>query len=173
MIRPIELEDKHDLFNYRSDALSNQYQRWIPSTLQEVEAYIQRTAEQVNTPDSWFQFGVVEKNKDQLIGDIGLYFPDKFEHTVELGCTLCKHHQNKGYAREALCCILDYLFDQLNKELVMARIVPQNSSSIKLFEALGFFSGMSKDLSLTSQKQWLEVVVYELTKKQYLERRSH
>lgn len=42
IIRPINLDDKFEIFAYRSDSETNKYQGWIPKTLNDVEAFIEK-----------------------------------------------------------------------------------------------------------------------------------
>src|SRR5690606_7851525 len=120
------LSDKDALFAYRSDAETNKYQGWIPKGREEVEAFIGRIPHQINRPETWFQLAIVEKETQQLIGDVGIHFMDKANLQAEVGCTIDKRYQNKGYATEALVRVLDYLFGELQKHRVTASIDPEN-----------------------------------------------
>jgi RimJ/RimL family protein N-acetyltransferase len=60
-IRPIHIDDKNDIFNYRADSETNKYQGWIPKTIYEVETFIDKVSKQINEPQTWFQFVIIEK----------------------------------------------------------------------------------------------------------------
>jgi RimJ/RimL family protein N-acetyltransferase len=98
IIRPINIEDKNDVFEYRSNRETNKYQGWIPMTIIDVETFIGKISKQINEPETWFQFIIIEKETQKIIGDLGIHFLDSENKQAEIGCTLNKNFQNKGYA---------------------------------------------------------------------------
>jgi RimJ/RimL family protein N-acetyltransferase len=66
IIRPITLDDKGEIFEYRSDRETNKYQGWIPATVADVETFIEKISKQINEPGTWFQFVIVEKEIRKL-----------------------------------------------------------------------------------------------------------
>ncbi len=162
VIRPISLADKHEVYIYRNDKQVNRYQGWIPETIEDVEDFIAKTASQINQPDSWFQLVIIEKSSQKLIGDIGLHFIGDENEQVEIGCTLHKDFQNKGYATEALKTVIAFLFNDLQKHRITTSIDPQNLPSIRLVERLGFRNEAHFVKSLWLNGQWCDDVVYAL-----------
>ncbi len=61
LIRPITIEDKNEIFEYRRDKEINKYQGWIPETIEDVEIFIDKISKQINVPGTWFQFVIVDK----------------------------------------------------------------------------------------------------------------
>ncbi len=161
-IRPIDIIDKGALFAYRSDEETNQYQGWIPKSIGDVETFIGKTAENINEPLTWFQLVIIEKESQKLIGDIGLHFFDDENKQVEIGCTLNKAYQNKGYATEALKQVIDYLFKSLNKHRITTSIDPRNKSSIRLVERIGFRKEAHFVESLLINGVWVDDLIYAL-----------
>lgn len=121
-LRPVSIDDKESIFKYRSDSETNKYQGWIPETIEDVEVFIGKISVEINEPETWFQFVIFEKESDKLIGDIGLHFMDSENKQVEIGCTLNKDYQGKGYAIEALKIILDFLINTLEKHRIVTSI---------------------------------------------------
>lgn len=138
ILRPMNIGDKVEIFAYRSDNVTNEFQGWIPKTIGDVEIFIDKIAKQVNEPDTWFQFVLIEKVSQKIIGDLGIHFLDKENKQVEIGCTLNKSYQKKGFAIESVRRVIDYLFKELNKHRIIASIDPRNANSIQLVERLGF-----------------------------------
>lgn len=101
VLRDITIEDQQDIFDYRSDAEANQFQSWIPETLEEVESFILRNTKKFNQPESWYQLLITDKETKRVIGDIGVHFTGAENAQVELGITLNTSFQGKGYASEA------------------------------------------------------------------------
>ena len=51
-----------------------EYQGWIPNTINDVEGFIGKISKQINEPKTWFQFVIIEKETQKIIGDIGIHF---------------------------------------------------------------------------------------------------
>jgi RimJ/RimL family protein N-acetyltransferase len=167
IFRPIEPEDKAAIFEYRSDFETNKYQGWIPKTIEEVEIFIAKISKQMNHPDTWFQFVLIVKENGKIIGDLGIHFIDSANKQVEIGCTLSKMFQNKGYATEALRKIIDYLFHELKKHRIVTSIDPDNYRSIHLVERLGFRKEAHFVESLFINGKWVDDLVYALIEKDW------
>ena len=74
-----------------------------------------------------------------IIGDITI---SNIMHGSFLSCILGykidKDHQNKGYTKEALIRIIDFIFNNLNLERIQCDIGMYNKRSVYLIEKLGF-----------------------------------
>ena len=77
-----------------------------------------------------------EKNKEPLIGEVILYKFD-FNGYVEMGIRLFKKHQQKGYAKESVNLISNYVTNTLGLKL-KAKCYILNENSKKLFTGCGF-----------------------------------
>jgi RimJ/RimL family protein N-acetyltransferase len=172
IIRPITLADKNEIFAYRSDAVTNKYQGWIPKTIDEVEIFIGKVSKQIDEPDTWFQFIIIEKKTYKIVGDMGLHFFDTENRQVEIGCTLNKEFQNKGYATESIKIIIDYLFEKLNKHRIIASIDPDNKRSIQLVERIGFRKEAHLVESLLINGKWVDDLIYALIEKDWEKMKS-
>ncbi|OFX53041.1 MAG: GNAT family N-acetyltransferase [Bacteroidetes bacterium GWB2_41_8] len=165
IIRKLIPSDADDIFEYRSDSEANKYQGWIPTTINDVHHFItHKISPEINLPGTWVQFAIIKKDDDKLIGDIGIHFLTVDEFQVEIGCTLNKKFQGKGYATEALKATISYLFEQLGKRRIIASIDPRNQPSIKLFERLGFRKEAQFRESILLNGEWVDDLVYALLK---------
>lgn len=167
ILRPININDKAEIFAYRSDKETNKYQGWIPETIADVESFINNIAKQIDEPGTWFQFSIIEKNSEKIVGDIGVHFWDKENRQVEIGCTLNKNFQKKGYASESLKRIIDYLFTELNKHRIIASIDPNNENSVRLVERIGFRKEAHFVESLFVNEKWVDDLIYSLIEKDW------
>lgn len=167
-LRPIQIEDSALFFAYRSNSAVNKYQGWIPKTIDDVHNFISnQTSPEFNLPGSWFQFVIIKRDKDELIGDVGVHFLDSGGLQVELGCTLDQKHQGNGYATEALTETVSYLFDKLNKRRIIASIDPRNLSSVRLFERLGFRKEAHFKQSFFMNGEWVDDLIYAILKDEW------
>lgn len=168
IMRPIRMEDADSIFQYRSNAVVNQYQGWIPTTIYDVYDFItNKVSPEINLSGTWFQFLIIKKENSELIGDIGVHFFDSDAFQVELGCTLNKDHHGKGYATEALKETINYLFDEWNKHRIIASIDPRNLPSVSLFERLGFRQEAHFRESLFINSEWVDDLVYAILKDEW------
>jgi len=167
LIRPILQSDKEMVFEYRSDKETNKYQGWIPETVKDVENFIGKVSKQINEPETWYQFVIIEKNSEKIIGDLGIHFFGEVNLQAEIGCTLNKLFQNKGYATESVESVIDYLFNDLKKHRIITSIDPENTNSIKLVERLGFRKEAHFVESIFINGKWVDDIVYALIEKDW------
>lgn len=165
LLRPIRIEDSNSIFRYRSNSLVNQYQGWIPKTLDDVHDFItNRVSSDIDVPNTWYQLAVLTRENGELIGDIGIHFFEIHKFQVEVGCTFDKNYHGKGYATEALKKTIDFLFNSLNKSRIIASIDPRNTKSIELFKRLGFKKESHFKKSILINNEWVDDLIYVLLK---------
>ena len=167
ILRSIHPDDKNDIFEYRSDTETNKYQGCIPKTVGDVESFIGKISKQINEPGTWFQFVIIEKKSQKIIGDLGIHFFDFENKQVEIGCTLNKDFHNKGYATESVKRVIDYLFKDLDKHRIITSIDPENKNSIRLVERIGFRKEAHFVESLFINGKWVDDLVFSLIEKDW------
>ncbi len=69
----------------------------------------------------------------------------------------CHHH---GYATEALAKVLSIAFEELQLHRVYARVMPQNTPSIRLLQRLGFLFEGTEHQCLFLQGKWTDHLRY-------------
>ncbi|KAM9985419.1 hypothetical protein ACTFIZ_008953 [Dictyostelium cf. discoideum] len=170
ILRDMKFEDKYDIFEYRSDAETNKYQSWIPNSLDDVEEFIKRNPNEFNKPNTWYQILIICKENNCIVGDIGIHFIDICSNNkqVEIGITLNKKYQKRGYAFESLNGIIQYLFKTLNKHRITASVDPNNINSIRLFEQLHFRKEAHFKKSLLINNEWVDDIIYALLSEEWL-----
>ena len=167
-MRSIALEDAAKMFAYRSDALTNQFQGWVPKKVNDVCNFITNKVSPIyNAEDTWHQLVIIIADTKELIGDIGIHFIGLENNQVEIGYTLDKNFQGKGYATEALSKIIDQLFFELNKHRITASIDPGNIKSINLVERLGFRKEAHFRESVYINGEWTDDCVYAILKNEW------
>lgn len=160
LLRPITHNDNEQVFYYRADVETNKYQGFIPKELKEVDAFIAKNPTKFNQPESWFQLVIIEKKSNEIVGDLGIHFIGDDGFQCELGCTLNKKYQGKGYATNAMKMTIDYLFKKLNKHRIIASVDPKNINSIKLLERLNFRKEAHFKESLLIDGVWVDDIIY-------------
>jgi RimJ/RimL family protein N-acetyltransferase len=81
-------------------------------------------------------YAVEEKQSGQVIGRIGLFYPEGWPG-VELTWLLDCDYWGKGYATEGAQVCMKYAFDTLNLDQVISLIRPDNKKSLAVAKRLG------------------------------------
>ena len=81
-------------------------------------------------------FSVIEKSTGQWLGRVGPWFPH-LAPGPEVGWSLHRDAQGKGYALEAAAASMDYAFDVLGWSEVIHCVAPDNLASAKIAARLG------------------------------------
>lgn len=84
----------------------------------------------------WGVWLVIKKQTNKIIGDIGFKGKPDVEKSVEVGYGITSSEQNKGYATEALGCIIEWAFNSHLVDKIMAECLVDNTPSIKVLEKL-------------------------------------
>ena len=123
-----------------------------------------------------FTFWVVERKKDsELLGFCGIKIADDegspVEGEFEIGWRLREDAWGQGYAREAAAASLDFAFDRLGAERIVALTVEGNAASWGLMERLGMTRRSDLDYSGPDWAQG-DVITYVIGRDQWTGRSS-
>jgi RimJ/RimL family protein N-acetyltransferase len=155
VIRAIEPGDEQTIAAYRNDPEVARFQGWpLPFTSQDF-------AELVN-PDRTAKSGWVSRcicDGSGPIGDIGLRIDDQ---QAELGISLARHAQGRGYASEALAAVSSEAFDQLGMHRLYAGVDPSNEAVIRLLKKAGWRYEGTAVKAYLHRGEWADDSTYAL-----------
>lgn len=138
-IRNLKLADLNDFHIYRSNPEITKYQGFDVMDLAQAETFIAAQQEKVfGKPGQWVQYAIEEKISGKLIGDCAIKLEKSDTRIAEVGMTISHLHQRKGFAKEALSGIVDFLFAVKNSHRIVEVVDVENLASIKLIESIGF-----------------------------------
>lgn len=83
------------------------------------------------------RFAVELKSEKKFIGFAGLKYLEDLKE-VDLGYRLIKAYWGRGYATEASRASIEFGFNDLNLERIMAMVLPDNKASVNVLHKLGF-----------------------------------
>jgi len=139
LLRRLQGGDAAALYSYRSLPDVARYQAWESFGPDDAARLIEsQSHSEPGVPGTWFQLAIVEKATESLMGDCGLHCRQDDPRQMEVGITLAPIHQGRGYATEALVCLLDFVFGTLGKHRVSAVTDAENPAAASLFRRLGF-----------------------------------
>jgi RimJ/RimL family protein N-acetyltransferase len=169
-LRPLELED-----------VNEKYLQWVNDpevVLGRIESYFPMTRDkQIEYVRSQLarkdvvMFAVIEKHTDSFIGVVKIgpinWIHRYTEHAFMIGDKSC---WNKGYAREGILLILDYIFRHLNLLNVYAGASSPNRASIRKNERNGYkIEGIFKN-KLFVNGNYVDHVIMSLSREEFLKR---
>ena len=102
------------------------------TTLADTEDYVGRNASDTGGWRCW----AITKEGLQALGWVILI--EKRTGVAEIGYILSRDYWGIGYAREAVSAVVAHGFDSLRFRRIFADVDPDNMSSIRLVESLGF-----------------------------------
>jgi RimJ/RimL family protein N-acetyltransferase len=166
-LKGLTVSDAEALFRYRSLPEVTQFQSWAPTSIEEAIQFIEEdTCHVMDQPDSWFQLGIFLNENQTMIGDLGIHFLAEGS-TVEIGVTVAPAYQGRGFAAEAVLRVVEFLFDTLHKNKVVASVDPGNIKSMKLMKRVGFrLEGIYKNTVLF-RGEWTDDAVYTLSREEW------
>ena len=140
LIRRFRLADVDVFREYRSDPDVARYQSWdAPFPADDAQLLVAAFDAAPEQAVGWFQYALELRATGTLIGDVAI---NRQGTRAELGFTLARAYQGRGYATEAVRCLLDRVFGE-GIRTVTAEFDPPNRASARLLERVGFRVGES------------------------------
>lgn len=118
--------------------------------------------------ESSYNFAVVEKKNDRLIGNASLMGVDLVNRRAMFGIVIGdKNYWNGGFGTEATCLILDYAFNMLNLNSVFLNVFSFNKRAIRCYEKCGFrVSGKMRESRLVGEKYY-DTIIMDILRDEY------
>ncbi len=170
ILRPFEEKDAAPFSAYRSDPEIARYQGWqAPFSLEQARQFIaEMHAKTPGQPGQWYQVALELKESSQLIGDCAFHLSQDGRQ-AEIGMTLARAFQSRGYAREAGEWLLAFLFGELNVWRIYANIDPRNAAAIQAVGGLGFRLEGRFIQSMWLKGEWVDEEWHALLRDEWLE----
>ena len=138
LLREYTADDAQDLLEIRTDPLIMRYMDREPfKDLAEAAKFV-TVKIQDRLDHKGISWAVCDKQSGAFMGDLSYWKIIAGDHRAEIGYTLKSKYWKQGYMTEALRCILEWGFSELNLHSVMADINPDNQASRQLLLRMGF-----------------------------------
>jgi aminoglycoside 6'-N-acetyltransferase len=169
LLRNFKSKDINTFITYRNDPEVAKYQSWeIPypeTAAREFIEYLQQT--KPGTLGEWYQIAIALKTTDEIIGDCAFCILAEDGQQAEIGFTLSRQHQGKGYATEAVSCLLAYLFTEYKLHRIRANCDSENIASIRLLERLGMRREGHFIKSLWFKGEWVDELWFAILREEW------
>src|SRR5262245_9303749 len=97
-----------------------------------------RWLSKTTSPYDHLAWSICKKTNDQCIGMVNYHHRDARNRRLEVGYIIAPKHQRNGFGTEAVQAIVSYCTDELQVHRMEALIHPDNVTSKRLVERLGF-----------------------------------
>ena len=170
-IRRFKDSDLVHFMAYRNDPEVARYQSWNSCDEREARAFIREMqSARAGVPGEWFQFAIESKETQDLIGDCALRVDEHEPYRAEIGFTLAREYQGRGFASEAISGILDYAFDALGLYRVIAIADCRNAPSVALLERVGMRREGHFIENVWFKGSWADEYLYAVLRDEWLQK---
>ena len=162
-IKPLVMADIDTFVAYRQDPDIARFQGWeITYSKNQAIDLIQSQAGSVfPEKGEWLQLAIYILLGQELVGDLAIKSVEDADATFELGFTIAKQHQGRGFAKEAASKLMNYLVSEAGARKFIATTDSRNNASIKMLSALGFKQNVFKGWTETFKNEKVDVYFFE------------
>ena len=161
-------EDLESIFNnYWCSEKTAKYMLWVPQkNLQEAQDRLDRT---IKFQKDHLAFMVFEKKTGQAIGQVGMFEkePKVFE---DMGIGIGEKFVGKGYGKQILKGLVDYIFSELGGETVICSCHTDNIPSAKMQQSCGLKYDHSEMYTREKDNLTYKSDYYKITREEWVEK---
>jgi RimJ/RimL family protein N-acetyltransferase len=167
-LRHFKEADLPTFMGYRNDPDVARYQSWEGISEIEAHRFIQEQKDiRPGIPDQGFQIAIELKTTGVLIGDCYFMIHELDDRQAEIGFTLSREYQGKGYATEAVSCFLNYAFLTFDLHRMIAITDCENIASVALLERLGMRREGHFLQNIWFKGKWGDEYLYAILKEEW------
>jgi RimJ/RimL family protein N-acetyltransferase len=173
LLRELVESDWKAVLAYQSDPLYLQYYRWTHRTAGDVQSFLQTFIDQQqDLPRYCFQFAVVLRAGDELVGNCGIRKSVPSAREAEIGFEFDPAHWGRGYAAESAGLLLAFGFEVLRVHRIWARCLAENRPASRVLERLGMrLEGRSRQ-SEWFKDRWWDTQLYGILEDEWRQNRA-
>lgn len=149
ILRPLTVSDAQEMYdNWASSELATKYLTWNAYNEKEFDSLLDRlkSMERYYQSNELYDWGIVIKSKDILIGTITFVTVSEYHNAVELGYVIGPEWWGNEYVVEAGHALIDFAFNRLGVNRIEAFHDVRNPASGRVIEKLGMqYEGTHRD----------------------------
>ncbi len=170
IIRPYKEEDLLECYNLMQDKELFKYLDMSVMSLEEYKGLFNWLIQSYNNgfdTDFRYSFNIILKETGTHIGWCGIGALDYDNSKKEIYYLIGREYWGKGYAKEATVALLNFGFNIIGLQEIVALCKPDNIASMKVIENMGLkfrytVNGLSEDFDFYNGEPF-----YSLTKEEY------
>ncbi|MTT31412.1 GNAT family N-acetyltransferase [Terrilactibacillus sp. BCM23-1] len=162
LLRKMKPSDSGSLFKIWSDPEVTKYMNIDKFTEETQAKEMISLLDKLSKKNKAIRYSIIELKSNKIVGSCGYNILD-FENTnTEIGYEIDKDYWGKGYAPEAITCLINYAFNELKLSRIEAKVEPENTNSIKVLKKLNFtYEGTPKKVE-KSKGRLIDLSLYSL-----------
>ena len=166
-LRRLSLADLEAFRAYRSDPEVGFYQGWSTKPQEDAVAFIERMGSaKFPVENQWFQLAIADRVSDSLLGDMGVVVRNGGMLIAEVGVSLSRQAQGRGFATEAVQAMVELLFKNTETVQIEGFTDTRNSASNKLLQRAGMHWHQTIDATFRGEP--CREHVYVITRSEWL-----
>ena len=163
-------QDAEDMYEYASGEELTRFLLWSPHSSVSYTAEYLKYIESRYLIGDFFDWAVVLRDSDKMIGTCGFTKIDIVNNFGEIGYVLNPEYHRQGFATEAASEVLKFGFEILGLHRIEARFMQGNDASCAVMEKLGMrFEGFETD-AIFVKGAYRTVGRYAIIDREYFER---
>ena len=171
ILRRMEMNDARDIYEYGRDREVARFVLWDAYTsVSEARAYVRSMQRKyrLGEPASWC---IEHRSTGRVIGTIGYMWYQRDHNSAEVGYSLARDMWNQGIMTEALDCVLDYSFEQMQIHRIEAQHEVLNPASGAVMRKCGMEKEGRLRGRLLNKGKYVDVDLYAGLREDYLRRK--
>jgi len=166
-LRGMQLEDAESVYAFKSDLEASRLHGGEPHhDIDQSREWVRQYLDD-NGQRKAITWVIVERGKDEVIGECCLWNIDHEQRCAEIGYELRSSHWGKGFMKETLPPVLDFGFSTLGLHRVQAFTLGTNTPSRKVLTGLGFKHEGTLRLKVPVDGKYVDEFVYGLLKEDW------
>ena len=165
LFRNLLLSDSKELFLIRSD---EDVMRFMDisrmESINDSEKWIQTVWEDFKNKNG-ITWGIIDKSSNRFVGYFGFWRMIPEHCRAEIGYALNPKYWSNGYMTETLKTLVEYGFSKIKLHSIEANVNPDNKSSIKLLEKIGFKKEAYFRENYLFNNKFYDSIIYSLLEK--------
>lgn len=136
-------------------------------SIESEKAYLEKATSQK------YNFAIINKENDTLLGNISLMDINDVNRTAELGIFIGdENYLSRGYGSEAIMLLLDYGFNYVNLNNIMLKVFDYNKRAIRAYEKCGFKTFGVWKKSHYFNGEYSDEIFMNILKEDYMKRKN-
>jgi len=169
-MREIIMGDLKDMYGIFSSENVMKYYGMFPIEDEVQAERLIRSFRQGFDDQKSIRWGITLKDTGEFIGTCGFHNMQMRSYRAEIGYEIAQTHWNKGYVTEAIHAMLEFGFGMLKLNRIEALVYPENSSSHRALEKIGFVEeGLLREYAYF-RECFTDLVMHSILKTDYLNR---